>query len=415
MKPGIIVNGHHHILEGIEDREMLGDFLRDKLDLTGTHLGCEHGICGACTVSIDGQAARSCITLARACSGAQILTIEGFDADPLMARLRHAFKEEHALQCGYCTPGMLIAARDLIIRHPEADEKTIRLEMSGNLCRCTGYMGIVAAIKNVLGSLSTEEKSRYLQNALGDHTHLQSNSLGPVGSHTLASDRADSNLAPPEKNTRRHDQSEAIRPDLKSLLPSMQSLMRIQDAFEVNASKIEAWTLICQIRNVAPCLPGLTVGEQLPDDVFEVSLKVNLGPISTNFAGFAHIVTKEEDYSGVVYGKAKDQKSGTSAQGEIRFRISEAKDPFMTSVEVEIGYSLSGPLAQFSRGSIAKDIAKNLTQSFGKNMNNLLTGETQKSHERQKEPDALSITGIFISVLRARVKALTDWFFKKIR
>lgn len=413
MKPGIIVNGHHHSLEGIEDREMLGDFLRDKLDLTGTHLGCEHGICGACTVSIDGQAARSCITLARACSGAQVLTIEGFDADPLMARLRHAFKEEHALQCGYCTPGMLIAARDLILRHPEADERTIRLEMSGNLCRCTGYMGIVAAIKNVLGSLTTEEKSRYLQNTLGDSTHLQSNSLGPVGSHTLASDRAVSNLAAPEKNTRRHDQSEAIRPDLETLLPSMQSLIRIQEAFEVNASRKEAWTLISQISNVAPCLPGLTVGEQLPNDVFEVSLKVNLGPISTNFAGFAHLVTKEEDFSGLVYGKAKDQKSGTSAQGEIRFRILEGKDPLITSVGVEIGYSLSGPLAQFSRGSIAKDIAKNLTQSFGKNMNNLLTGETHKSHEKPRESDALSITGILISVLRVRLKALTYWFFKK--
>jgi len=134
----------------VEPRTHLADFLRDGLDLTGTHLGCEHGVCGACTVMIDGAPARSCITLAVACDGAEIRTVESFDDDTVMAQLRAAFTAEHALQCGFCTPGMLATARDIVTRLPAADETRIRRELSGNLCRCTGYVGIVRAITRVL-------------------------------------------------------------------------------------------------------------------------------------------------------------------------------------------------------------------------------------------------------------------------
>jgi aerobic carbon-monoxide dehydrogenase small subunit len=133
-----------------EDRTHLADHLREQCGLTATHLGCEHGVCGACTLEIDGAPARSCITLAAACEGAQIRTLEAFEHDPLMGRLREAFTAEHALQCGYCTPGMLITARDIVTRLPQADEARIRLELAGNLCRCTGYRGIVRAIARVL-------------------------------------------------------------------------------------------------------------------------------------------------------------------------------------------------------------------------------------------------------------------------
>ena len=134
----------------VEPRTSLADFLRDHLLLTGTHIGCEHGVCGACTVSIDGAPARSCISFVLACEGAQVRTIEGFDDDASMAALRAAFTAEHALQCGYCTPGMLVTARDIVERLPQATESRIREELAGNLCRCTGYVGIVRAIERVL-------------------------------------------------------------------------------------------------------------------------------------------------------------------------------------------------------------------------------------------------------------------------
>jgi carbon-monoxide dehydrogenase small subunit len=145
----LTVNGET-VAADVVPRQHLADFLRENLHLTGTHLGCEHGVCGACTVMIDGAPARSCITLAVACDGAEIRTVESFDDDPVMAQLRAAFTAEHALQCGFCTPGMLATARDIVTRLPAAGEARIRRELSGNLCRCTGYVGIVRAIARVL-------------------------------------------------------------------------------------------------------------------------------------------------------------------------------------------------------------------------------------------------------------------------
>lgn len=143
------INGED-VIANVEPRLSLADFIRDHRRLTGTHLGCEHGVCGACTVLMNGEPVRSCITFAVVADGTEITTIEGFDDDAPMAQLRQAFHENHALQCGYCTPGMLVAARDIVTRLPDADEDRVRLELAGNLCRCTGYVGIVNAILSVL-------------------------------------------------------------------------------------------------------------------------------------------------------------------------------------------------------------------------------------------------------------------------
>jgi carbon-monoxide dehydrogenase small subunit len=145
----LTVNGRKVSVE-VEPRTHLADLLREHLFLTGTHLGCEHGVCGACTVLIDGAPARSCIAFAVACEGSTITTIEGLEDDAVAARLRDAFSTEHALQCGYCTPAMLIMARDIVMRLPDADEQRVRVELSGNLCRCTGYVNIVKAVRRVL-------------------------------------------------------------------------------------------------------------------------------------------------------------------------------------------------------------------------------------------------------------------------
>jgi carbon-monoxide dehydrogenase small subunit len=147
----LTVNGRA-VVAHVEPRTQLADFVREELHLTGTHIGCEHGVCGACTLEVDGAPARSCIAYAAACDGARVRTIEGFEDDAVMAGLKEAFSAEHALQCGYCTPGMLVTARDIVLRLPDADEARIRKELAGNLCRCTGYVGIVRAIARVLES-----------------------------------------------------------------------------------------------------------------------------------------------------------------------------------------------------------------------------------------------------------------------
>ena len=127
-------------------RTLLVDFLRESLGLTGTHVGCEHGICGACTVLIDGEAARSCLMLAVQADGVAIVTIEGLMQDGALHPLQEAFREHHGLQCGFCTPGMLMTALDLLRVKPEPSEADIREGLSAVLCRCTGYHGIVKAV-----------------------------------------------------------------------------------------------------------------------------------------------------------------------------------------------------------------------------------------------------------------------------
>jgi len=142
----LTVNGRA-VRASVDPRLHLADFLREHLRLTGTHLGCEHGVCGTCTIEIDGAPARSCIALAVACDGSSLRTIEGFEDDPLMAELREAFSADHALQCGFCTPGMLMTALDFLRVKPDPSEADIREGISAVLCRCTGYQGIINAVK----------------------------------------------------------------------------------------------------------------------------------------------------------------------------------------------------------------------------------------------------------------------------
>jgi len=149
------VNGATHTLN-LEPRTHLADALRDHCGFTATHIGCEHGVCGACTVQVDGAPQRSCLQSAMRFVGRDIRTLEDFDDDEVMSQLRTAFSAEHALQCGYCTPGMLMTARDIVLRLPDADEARIREELAGNLCRCTGYQGIVQAIQGVLRARSAK-------------------------------------------------------------------------------------------------------------------------------------------------------------------------------------------------------------------------------------------------------------------
>ncbi len=142
------------IADDVVPRLSLVDFLRERRNLTGTHLGCEHGVCGACTVLVDGEPARSCLILAVACDRHDIRTIEGFADDSVMAALRDSFHRLHGLQCGFCTPAMLITARDLIRRGKAGSEAEIRAGLAGNICRCTGYTNIVAAIAATARSLA---------------------------------------------------------------------------------------------------------------------------------------------------------------------------------------------------------------------------------------------------------------------
>ena len=141
----------------IEPRQHLIDFLREDLGLTGSHTGCEHGVCGACTVRVDGNIVRGCLTLAVQVAGKRVDTIEGLSDSGEIAELQRAFHERNALQCGFCTPGMLITAQDLALRNPRATREQIREHISGNYCRCTGYQAIIDAVETTLAGRQVKQ------------------------------------------------------------------------------------------------------------------------------------------------------------------------------------------------------------------------------------------------------------------
>ena len=156
MKVAFEVNGKALEVD-VEPRLSLADCLRDVLGLTGTHLGCEHGVCGACTVIVDGEAVRSCLTLAVQVAGENIVTVEGLSRDDDLTPLQAAFRKHHALQCGFCTPGMVTTAHALLSEEPNADAARVREVLSGNICRCTGYVPIVEAVLEARAAYRTGE------------------------------------------------------------------------------------------------------------------------------------------------------------------------------------------------------------------------------------------------------------------
>jgi carbon-monoxide dehydrogenase small subunit len=146
-----IINGAKHSAT-VEPRRSLVDFLRHDLGLVGTHVGCEHGVCGACTVMLNGRTVRSCLLFAAQADGSEVTTIEGIGTDEVLHPLQAAFQQHHALQCGFCTPGMILAAIELLRDNPDPTEAEIRVGLGGNLCMCTGYVNIVRAVRAAVGN-----------------------------------------------------------------------------------------------------------------------------------------------------------------------------------------------------------------------------------------------------------------------
>ncbi len=345
----------------VEPRTHLADFLRDDLDLTGTHLGCEHGVCGACTLLLDDMPARSCITYAVACDGARVTTIEGLDDDEITIELRAAFTREHALQCGYCTPGMLIAARDLVLRLAAPDERQIRVGLSGNLCRCTGYVGIVRAVRAVINQ---RRRRGILAVPGGGRT-----ALGPAGSGNGATaSRSDVAEVPAAKAELRAEDNGAIA------IPDFTPKRVFEDHFTVAYPPERVFDMFGDVTQIAGCLPGASLTEALTPERVEGMIRVKLGPISASFHGAARIERNGENLSGRIVGTGRDQRSRSSTQGEIRYRLVPIEQGMATRVELSIGYSLKGMLAQIAREGLVRDLAGRLTAEFARNLERQLSG-----------------------------------------
>jgi carbon-monoxide dehydrogenase small subunit len=386
MRPiALTVNGEG-LEAAVEPRTHLADFLRDRPGLTGTHLGCEHGICGACTLLLDGVPVRSCITYAVACDGAVVTTIEGLDSDEIATELRAAFSREHALQCGYCTPGMLISARDVVLRAERADDRAIRVAMSGNLCRCTGYVGIIRAITAVI-------ESRRARGIAAVATAGRKE-IGPAGSGHAASARSSEMIGgraavPASAATEAHS---SLASDFKPLVSLTQSIV-------VHHPRAKVWEFFAHPQDVAACLPGASVSVGDERNVTG-KMRIKVGPIAADFEGAAVIVRDPENFSGTIRGSGHDTRSSSATQGEIRYAlVPEGADA--TRVDLTVGYTLTGPLAQFNRSALVQDIVSRLTRTFAQNLEARL-GSPGASAPAAAELNAASLV---FSVVAERIKA----------
>jgi carbon-monoxide dehydrogenase small subunit len=361
----------------VEPRTHLADFVRDNLSLTGTHLGCEHGVCGACTVLLDGVPARSCITFAAACDGARVTTIEGLDDDEITTELRAAFSREHALQCGYCTPGMLISARDLVLRLEAADERSIRVGLSGNLCRCTGYVGIVRAVRSVI----EQRRKRGILPLPGAGREQ----LGPVGS----GNSANATISSASLSLATSGATEAQEPPEASgaiAIPDLVPDKVFEQRFTVAHSPDRVFKMFGDIGQIAACLPGASLtGVPAPEHVAG-TIRVKLGPISANFRGVARIERNLENLSGRIVGIGSDRRGRSSTQGEIRYRLAPVEQGAATRVELTIGYSLRGMLAQIAREGLVRDLAARLTADFARNLDRHLSGIQVSGPKEEAKP-----------------------------
>ncbi len=389
----LTVNGKS--IDGVvEPRTHLADFLRDQLQLTATHLRCEQGVCGACTLLIDGQPARSCITFAVLCQGSDIVTLEGLQTDVRMQALQRAFAAEHGLQCGFCTPGMLITARDIITRLPDADEARVRAELSGNLCRCTGYAGIVRAICRVLA----ERRGVAVEVKVAKDVPR----LGPIGARKAVESAWIADVPATVPSTVA-DSADDVVEETDIGLGSRQANLETTTFFTVPRPVDDVWKLFDDIDRIARCMPGASIVGQSENGRIKGRIAVKFGPMSTSFTGSGLVTRDEALRRGVVYGFGRDRFSGSSVRAEVAYAL-RGEGEVATRVDLTVRALLAGPLAQFSRSGIVQDLVRRLTAEFARRLErNLATGEYGAPEET-----SLSAGALALAYLRERLKALWE-------
>jgi carbon-monoxide dehydrogenase small subunit len=370
----------------VEPRMHLGDFIRETQTLTGTHLGCEHGVCGACTVLVDGVPVRSCITYAVTCGGASVTTIEGLDDDEIGKELRAAFSREHALQCGYCTPGMLISARDVVVRAASPSEHDIRVAMSGNLCRCTGYVGIIRAIQNVIAG----RRARGIAAVPG----AGRTALGPAGSGHGEAVEAGFGASRAAAVT-----SVSLEGGGAGSVAEWTPQASFEQSFITNHAVETAWAFFSDTAAVASCLPGVSlIGDASTRNV-SGKMRIKVGPIAAEFQGAAEIDREPATHSGTIKGSGRDRRSSSATRGIIRYRLLPHGEN-ATKVELDVGYQLTGPLAQFGRSDLIRDIAGRIIAAFAQNLEARLSGAMSDTPAPE-----LNAGRLFFHALADRIRA----------
>jgi aerobic-type carbon monoxide dehydrogenase small subunit (CoxS/CutS family)/carbon monoxide dehydrogenase subunit G len=333
-------------------RLTLADALREKLGLTGTHLGCEHGVCGMCTILVDGDAARACLLFAVQVDGSDLTTVEGLGRPDDLHPLQESFGRHHGLQCGFCTPGFLMSSYDLLSHEPDVDRKDLPEELSGVICRCTGYRNIIDAVDEV----ATSHRDGLPQPTNCGHRTLVGR--GGTGSTAPASEPEEAAAAP------ELDQPHEIT------LPSGEPTIAIELASSLESSLSDVGKVFDDVRLLARCLPGAELTDELSEEWYRGRARVALGPIRLSFNSIAHLLVHESDRMHVL-AQGSDT-SGGRAQAEIQ--LSAYPDGGGTRLEARARVFLVGRIAGFGR-SLAGDVSRRMFEDFATAVDQAARGE----------------------------------------
>lgn len=333
------VNGTETTVD-VPPRAHLGDVLRERLGLTGTHLGCEHGVCGMCTVLLDGEAARACLLFAVQCDGAEIVTVEGLGSPDDQHPLQQAFSAHHALQCGFCTPGMLMSSYDLLANAPDAAAENLPEAMSGVLCRCTGYRGILAAVSDVAETYPDgvpAPRGRAARMLIGR------NSGGGSGE------------APEDAGT--------AAPQLAEVrLPSGPPSAVVDVTSQLSSPVDRVWTVLTDFGLLARCLPGAHLVESYDEDRHRGRATVALGPVKLSFEGLAQVVERDPDAHRLRFHGQGSDTGGSATSADVVLTATPTDDGG-TELTAHADVHLSGRVAQFGR-ALAGDVSRRLFEQF---------------------------------------------------
>lgn len=383
MRVDFIINGRPATVH-VAPRVTLADALRDHLGLTGTHLGCEHGVCGLCTVLVDGDAARACLMLACQVDGSEVLTVEGMGTPSDLHPLQESFGSHHALQCGFCTPGQIMSAYDLLKTDEQPSEEGLPDQLSGVLCRCTGYRNIVDAVADVARKYPDGVPGP--RNCAQPEPRLPRATLGGAG-EPMELEQANAG-GPAEISVPSGEPTAVVTVDTVADEP----IDRI-------------WSIIEGTSTLAACLPGAEIIEDFGDDQYKGRMRVSLGPVRLAFLGDVRIVERDEVTHRVkVIGQAADASSGDVAA--VVDLVAEPQGDGRTALRAVAELHMTGRIAQFGRG-LVNDVSRDMFQQFASNIEAAARGEAPT------EAAPASALSMVIALIRSRVAALGRLFSRR--
>ncbi|EWT06144.1 2Fe-2S ferredoxin [Intrasporangium chromatireducens Q5-1] len=368
------VNGRPASVD-VAPRVTLADALRDHLGLTGTHLGCEHGVCGMCTVLVDGDAARACLLLACQVEGADIMTIEGLGKADDLHPLQESFGRHHALQCGFCTPGMLMSAYDLLDHEPGVTAEELPVKMSGVLCRCTGYRNIIDAVAEVAqANPETVPPPRNCSTA----TLLPRTSVGG------------------RRSIRPDNEADARPSAVEIRMPQTEPTTAIEVDDDVTARVDAVWDVMEDTERLARCLPGAELMADFGNDRYKGRIRVSLGPVKLAFVGDIHVIERDPQTHTIRALAQAEDAGGGSVQADVLFNVEPRGEGSV--IHARAGLHMTGRIAQFGR-SLASDVSRDMFKQFTRALDATARGEAPTLVE---PPSAIAIAAqLATSRLRA--------------